>query len=74
MHLVGAVAQLAGEHDDLTNDQLGNTAGVAEGGVEDRNTVVSGILKVDLVSTNTEATNDNEVLGLLQDARGELGL
>lgn len=74
MHLVGAIAQLTGKHDHLTNDQLGNTARVAEGGVEDRNTLFSGILEIDLVGTDTEATDDDEVLCLLQDSCGELGL
>lgn len=74
MHLVGAITQLAGQHDHLTNDQLGNTARVAEGGVEDGNTLVSGILEVDLVGTDTEATDDDKVLCFLQDSCGELGL
>jgi hypothetical protein len=34
------IAQLTGKHDHFTNDQLGNTARVAEGGVEDGNTLV----------------------------------
>ena len=74
VHLVGAVAQLTCKHDHLTNDQLSNTARVAEGGVEDRNTLVGGILEVDLVGTDTEATDDDKVLCFLQDSCGELCL
>jgi hypothetical protein len=36
--------------------------------------LIGGILKVDLVGTDTETTDDDEVLGLLQDSCGELGL
>lgn len=74
MHFVGAVTQLAGKANDLANDQLGNTAGVAERRVEDSNTLFGGILEVDLVGTNAEATDHNQVLSLLEDPRGELGL
>jgi hypothetical protein len=74
VHLAGAVAQLTGKHDHFTNDQLGNTARVAEGGVEDGNTLVGGILEVDLVGTDTEATDDDKVLRFLQDSCGELRL
>jgi hypothetical protein len=35
VHLAHPVAELAGEHDDLGDDQLGHAAGVAEGRVED---------------------------------------
>lgn len=74
MHLVGAVTQLAGKHDHLTDDQLGDAAGVTEGGVEHGNTLIGGILEVNLVGADTEATDDNQVLSLLQDSCGELGL
>ena len=74
MHLVGAVAQLASENNHFTDDQLGNTAGVTEGRVEDGNTLIGSILEIDLVGTDTEATDDDEVLGLLQDASSELSL
>lgn len=74
MHLVGAVAQLASKANDLGNDQLGDTAGVAEGGVEDGNTVFGGILEVHLVGTDTEAPDHDQVLSFLKDPSGELGL
>lgn len=65
---------MAGENDHFTDDQLGNTAGVTEGGVEDGNTLIGSILKIDLVGTDTEATDDDEVLGLLQNTGSELSL
>lgn len=74
MHFVGAVTQLASKANDLANDQLGDTAGVAERRVEDGNTMLGGILEVDLVGTNTEASDHDQVLGLLEDSCGELGL
>lgn len=74
MHFVGAVAQLASKANDLANDQLGDTAGVAERRVEDGNTVFGGILEIDLVGTNAETSDHDQVLGLLEDSRRELGL
>ena len=74
MHFHGAIAQLTSKADDLRDDQLGDTAGVAERRVEDGNTVLSGILEVDLVGTDAEAADHNQVLGLLEDSCGELGL
>lgn len=74
VHLVGSVAELTGEGDDLGNDELGYTAGVGEGGVEDGDTMAGSEVEVDLVGTNAEATNDKEVLGLTKDTLGQLGL
>lgn len=74
MHLVGAVAELAGKDHHFTNDQLSNTARIAERGVEDGNTMICSILEINLIGTDTETTDDNEVLRFLQDAGSELGL
>jgi hypothetical protein len=74
VHFVRAVTQLSCKGNNLCDDQLGNTAGVAEGRVEDRNTVVGGILEVDLVGTDAEAADNDQVLGLLQNPLRELGL
>lgn len=74
VHLVGSIAKLTGKNDDLGDDQLSNTARVGEGGVEDGNTILGGELKVDLVGTDTEAADDEEVLGLSEDLLGELCL
>lgn len=74
VHLVGSIAKLTGKNDDLGDDQLSDTARVGEGGVEDGNTILGGELKVDLVGTDTEAADDEEVLGLSEDLLGELCL
>lgn len=74
MHFHGAVAQLTSKANDLGNDQLGDTAGVAERRVEDGNTVFGGILEVNLVGSDAEAADHNQVLSLLEDPRGELSL
>ena len=36
--------------------------------------MLSGIVKVDLVSANAEAADNDKILGFLQDFGGELGL
>lgn len=72
VHLVGSVAELTGEGDDLSNDKLSDTARVGEGGVEDGDTVFGSKLEVDLVGTDTEAADDEEVCGLTEDLFGEL--
>lgn len=74
VHLVGSVAELTGKGDDLGNDKLSDTARVGEGGVEDGDTILGGKLEVDLVGTNTEAADDEEVCGLTEDLLGELCL
>lgn len=73
MQLVGSVAELASEDDNLANDELGHTPRVGEGGVEDRDTMVSSVIEVDLVGTDAEAADHLEVLGLAKDFVGELG-
>lgn len=72
VHLVGSVAELTGEGDYLGNDKLSDTARVGEGGVEDGDTVFGSKLEVDLVGTDTEAADDEEVCGLTKDLFGEL--
>jgi hypothetical protein len=74
VHLVGSVAELTGEGDDLSNDKLSDTARVGEGGVEDSDTILGSKLEVDLVGTDTEAADDKEVCGLTEDLFGELCL
>lgn len=74
MHLIGSIAELTSEGDDFGNDKLGDTAGVGEGGVEDGDTMAGSEIEVDLVGTDTEAANNEQVLGLAEDLFGELGL
>ena len=74
VHLVGSVAELTGKGDDLGNDKFSDTARVGEGGVEDGDTILGSKLEVDLVGTDTEATDDEEVCGLTENLLGELCL
>jgi len=74
VHLDGAVTQLSRKGNDFSDNQLRNTARVAEGRVEDGNTVVGSILEVDLIGTDAEAPDNDQVLGLLQNPLRELCL
>jgi hypothetical protein len=74
VHLVGSVAELTGKGDNLGNDKLSDTARVGEGGVEDGDTILGGKLEVDLVGTDTEAADDEEVCSLTEDLLSELCL
>lgn len=74
VHLVAAVADLAGQYDDLADDQFGDTARVAEGGVEDAYSVLGGVLQVDLVRADTEASDHDEVAGGRKDTGSQLRL
>lgn len=73
VELAAAVAELAGERDDLGDDEFGDGAGVAEGRVEDGDAGLRGESEVDLVSADAEAADYNEVFGGFEDALGELG-
>lgn len=72
MHLIRAVTELTGENNNLSNDQFGDTAGVAEGRVEDSNSIISSKLQIDLVCSNAKAADDDKVLRFLEDSCGEL--
>lgn len=74
VQLHASVTKLSRQRNDFRDDEFGNRARVGERRVEDGDTCVGGILEVDLVGTNTEATDDNEVLGLPQNASSELSL
>jgi hypothetical protein len=74
VHLHGTVTKLASEHDDLGDDQLGDGTRVGEGRVEDGDTVLGGIVKVDLVGSDTKTSDNDQVLCLAKDIGGELGL
>jgi hypothetical protein len=63
VQLVRAVSQLAGQGDNFSNNKLRNTSRVCERGVEDCNTVPRGIFEINLVCSDAEAADDNQVLG-----------
>lgn len=74
MHFKRSIAELSCEGDDFGNDQLGNTAGVGKGRVEDGNSTASSVVEVDLVGSDTEASDDNQILGFAQNLFAQLGL
>jgi hypothetical protein len=53
-----------GKHHDLCHSQLRNAAGVAKGGIKYGHTRLSRIIMRDLISSNTEAPDGEEILGL----------
>lgn len=67
MHFCRTVGELAGEEDDFGYDELGDGAGVGEGGVEDGDAGPGGIGEVDLGGANAEAANREEVFGVRED-------
>jgi hypothetical protein len=67
VHFQRAIAQLAGERDDLGDNQLSNAARVGKRRVEDGNTMLGRIVQVYLVGADAEAADDEEVLGFLKD-------
>lgn len=74
MHLHASIAELARKGNDLGDDELSDGARVAERRIEDRDAMLSGILQVDLVGANAEATDSNKVLGMGENFGGQLCL
>jgi hypothetical protein len=74
VHLQVPVTQLSRKEDDLSNDQLCDGAGVGEGRIEDSDTLLSSVLEIHLIRADTEASNDTELLGSIEDLLGNLGL
>lgn len=72
MQLVGSIAELTSEDDNLANDELGDAARVGEGRVENSDTMTCGVIEIDLVSTDAKAANDEQVLGLAENALAQL--
>lgn len=74
MHLHRTISELASKRDDLSDDKLRNTPGVAKGRIEDCDPVLCRILQVYLVGTNAETAYHDEVLGFFQYSSTELSL
>ena len=74
MEFIRAIAELASKSNDLADDELSDGAGVSEWGVEDSDPVAGGVLEVDLVCSNTEAADDDEVLCGLKHLCAQFGL
>lgn len=64
-HLTGSVGELSREADDLGKDELGDGPRVGEGRVEDGDTSRGSGGEVDLVGTDTEATNDEKLSSMV---------
>lgn len=60
-HLMGSVDDLSRKGNDLGDDELSNGSGIGEGRVENGDTSLGSVLKVDLVRTDTETANDQEL-------------
>lgn len=74
MHLVRTVAKLPAKSNDFGNDELSDTAGVAERRIEDGNAALSGVLEVDLIGPNAKAAYKQQIFGMTEDFLRELSL
>lgn len=74
MHFNGSIAELPRQGDYFGNDKLRNTAGVCKWRVEDSNTTTSSVTEVNLVGSDTEASDDEQVLGFAQNPLAQLCL
>jgi hypothetical protein len=61
MHLGRSVDKLSREGNDFGDDQLGDRSRVGEGRVEDRDTLFGGMGQVDLVGTDTETPDYDQL-------------
>ena len=73
VHLVRAIPKLSSQRDDFGNDQLSNTAGVAEWGIKYCDAMLGCVLRVDLVCAYAETANDYQVLRFPKDSTCEFG-
>lgn len=74
VHFHGAVSELAGKNDDFPDNQLRYATRVREGRVEYSYSLLRGIVQIHLVRADTEASNNEQVLRLLEDLLVELRL
>jgi hypothetical protein len=74
VQFIRTIAELTGEGNNLTNHQFSNGARVGEWRVEDDDTPLCGILEINLVGTDTKASDDKQVLCVLEDFGGKFGL
>jgi len=62
VHLYRTVTGLSRQSNDFRDDELGNTPGITERGVEDRDTMLSSVLEIHLISTNAKASDHKQIL------------
>src|SRR5664279_3424539 len=61
VNLARAITELTRKHDDLGDHELGNASCIGERRIENGNTASIGIHQVDLVRSDTEAADGNEL-------------
>mmetsp|Transcript_25680 Transcript_25680/g.59194 ORF Transcript_25680/g.59194 Transcript_25680/m.59194 type:complete len:332 (-) Transcript_25680:135-1130(-) len=74
VHLHIAIGHLAGEVDDVSDGNLGDTASVAVGSVEHRNALLARLLQVHLVRADAKTPHSHEQRSLAEDSSSDLGL
>lgn len=73
VHLNGSITELSCQGNDFGYDQFCNTARVCKWGVEDGNSTSSSEVEINLVGSDTEASNDDQILGFAQNLLAQLG-
>lgn len=73
MHFKRSIAELSCQGDDFGNDQFRHTAGVGKWRVKDSNPTAGSVAEVNLVGSDTEASNDDQILGFAQNLLAQLG-
>lgn len=73
VHLGRAVGELASEDDYLSDNKLGDRAGVGEWRVEDSGASAGGVREVDLGSADAEAADCEEVFGMFENVGSQFG-
>jgi hypothetical protein len=74
MHFNGSIAELPRQGNDFGYDQFCNTARVCKWRVEDGNSTSSSEVEINLVGSDTEASDDDQILGFAQNSLAQLGL
>lgn len=64
VQFIGTITKLTSHDDDFGDDELGYTSRVRKGAVEDSNPMPRGIVQIDLVCSNTETPNNDEIFCL----------
>jgi len=73
MQFHAPVAQLPGESDAFCDCEFSDRARVGERRVEDGDAGACGVDEVDLIRADAKTADNDEILGLAEDALGELG-
>ena len=74
VELIRSISELARKGNNLSDDQFGDAARIAEGRVEDGNASLGRVFQVDLIGADAKTADDNQVFGSLEHPLGELCL